>query len=187
MNAKQHFTLSAYASANRFCMVIAFCSAVVLILSACSKAGSSGPSDAEARTAYPYYSGMGEPVDFRKTNGESLIKDGQQYYIYHFQQANPLQPGIVWSQCPEGNTLFFGTRRIDGPTCALMTGSAASGLVISEGTVTFKQTENGWIAANGKITSWGYCPAKTELPDCYKIGLTRGTEFLDFNKGKRKY
>ena len=136
----------------------------VLLLAACSETGLSGPSDAEAKAAYPFYEGMAAPIDFQKKNGESLTKNGQKFYIYHFQQANPLK-GAAWYIC-DSKMRFSPRPFIDCTTKA--TGAAANALVVSKGTITFKETENGWVAVAGEISDAGYCVSKEKLAGCYQ-------------------
>ncbi len=164
------------ANINRAYAFAACGSAIVLLLAACGKAGIGGPSDADARATYPAYAGMDAPIDFQKTNGESLTKDGQKLYVYHLQQANPLK-GARWYDCAIGR--IFTPEIIDpglAYRCTALPGSAANGLVVSKGTITFKETEKGWVAAERTISSWGYCASKEKLADCYSNAMTTTRE-----------
>jgi hypothetical protein len=155
---------------------------IALTVAGCS--GSSAPSDAQARAAYPWYEGMGEPVDFRKVNGESITKDGQKHYVYHFQQANPLKEKMKWFKCTKLSVYFSDSAPIG---CEAMTGQQADGLMVSKGTITFKSTEQGWIPASGRIKSWGYCESLKDVSECYEKAVVEDTQQLNFYKGQRSY
>ena len=110
----------------------------------------------------------GELNDFRKTNGEQREIEGQRHYIYHFRAASTLGGGWVWDP---GNIMrTTGLKRgtpqpasVWGPELTEVKNGAT---YVAKGTVTFRNTENGWEVNNVEIERYGYCSAQKPA-ECY--------------------
>jgi hypothetical protein len=129
----------------------------------------SGPSSGQARkvleTAYP----GAKIIDFRKLNGEAKVIDGQPSYVYHLLAAFELPAGLGWRHDMVG---LQGGFVLNGPGQAHAYGAQvdpipAGATGVDKGTITFRETEQGWTN-DSPVGEEGYCPPKTPPQVCYK-------------------
>jgi hypothetical protein len=171
--------------------------APLLICTAFSAAGCGPgvPSDKQARQVVDgsfksITNDVVKVVDFRKTNGEMKIKDGQKTYEYHFLAAAELPAGFAWvlddckgynpssgywvdvTPCyiksPPGNPRGFHTPSgLILDISALPEGTTA----VESGTIAFRYTENGWVTPGVRGSStFNHC-ANLKPNECYeKLG-----------------
>jgi hypothetical protein len=139
--------------------------------------GASKPSDNQARKVveahFQFLSQLGaKTTDCRKLNAESKELEGQKIYIYHFLAAAELPAGIAWHDTSGSmvaltvrggfvkDTHQKGSMWI-GKFTSLPKGTTA----VSRGTITFRETENGWLTSSLSADD-GYCTDKGPK-DCY--------------------
>jgi len=146
--------------------------------------GASRPSDNQARkvveTHFQLLTQSGaKMIDFRKLNAESKELEGQRIYIYHFLAGAELPAGIAWHDTSGSmvaltvrggfvqDTHQKGSMWI-GKFTSLPKGTTA----VSRGTITFRETEKGWISSTLSVDD-GYCTDKGPT-DCYaRLGWNR--------------
>jgi len=135
----------------------------------------SAPSDDQARhvaeTSLASLKDLGAKIiDFRKLNGESLEREGQKIYIYHYLAAAELPAGVAWVS---GGLLSMGRRgfiRDPGQsTVYIETVSLPQGTTaIQQGQITFRLTKRGWLSPDlPDVAEMGYC-TQLKPEACYK-------------------
>jgi hypothetical protein len=148
--------------------------------------GASRPSDSQARKVveahFQYLVQLGAKItDFRKLNAESKVREGQRIYIYTFLAAAELPAGIAW-QDTSGSMIAM-TNRGGFVKDAHQRGSIWVGkftslpkgtTAVKRGTITFRETEKGWLSAGmPDSVDDGYCTDKGPT-DCYaKLGWNK--------------
>jgi hypothetical protein len=135
----------------------------IIALMGCSS-HPSAPTTDQARSLIAGQLGeFGVLSDFRKINGESQVRSGQPFYVLHYRAAVTLPAGHTWYTMSGHGGLkdqFYGygakTRLPAGTTYA------------TQGTITFRKTENGWEGTKDDIdmTEHGYCTDK-QAQLCY--------------------
>jgi hypothetical protein len=163
---------------RRLIVVTLVCIALAGLAGLTGCASQSGPSSPSApsieqarkvlETAYP----GSKIVDFRKLNGEMKVVEGQPTYVYHFLAGMELPAGIGWQHenLPYGLSAGFVS---NGPGQAHAFGAQvdpipAGATGVSKGTITFRETERGWLTNDRPVADEGYCPPKTPPQACYK-------------------
>jgi hypothetical protein len=150
-------------------------------LSGCKS--SSEPSSDQARkivaASYSDLSPDGFKItEFKKLNGEAKVVEGQKTYVYHFLAAVEVPAGIGWSpgasipgvSLPGQFTKLPAPGSEDPmvPSFAEIKRLPPGGTGVSAGTITFRETENGWTADSPDIRNDGYCTEKESADACYK-------------------
>lgn len=164
-------------------------SAVLSILALAGLVGLSGcksssePSSDQARkivaASYSDLSPDGFKItEFKKLNGEAKVVEGQKTYVYHFLAAVEVPAGIGWSpgasipgvSLPGQFTKLPAPGSEDpmSPSFAETKRLPPGGTGVSLGTITFRETENGWTADSPDIRNDGYCTEKESADACYK-------------------
>lgn len=109
-------------------------------------------------------------IDFRKLNGESLQREGQKIYIYHYLTAMELPAGIAWRH--SDGVVPGGFTQDIGPNLFFHSESIPKGTTgVGRGPITFRLTERGWVSApKPDFAQWAWCrPVRLAPEACYKV------------------